>query len=157
MPDVKTLRSQLTQAATSARVVVRCLNNGRDLQESSQRAIMLLVDTIDSLHRLKGQLCCGGDEDEDEGKDEWAIQPVRLAALAEILDCFAATMTSMERYLQPGGVGVTFYRKNLLDRTFLERLERYKVMLLLAMQKGPRFVSECSLVLAMLLRKMLMG
>ncbi|KAL4815880.1 hypothetical protein BDW67DRAFT_60743 [Aspergillus spinulosporus] len=146
MPDVKTLRSQLTQAAASARVVVRCLNNGRDLQESSQRAIMLLVDTIDSLHRLKEQMCCcGRDEDEDEDKDEWIIRPARLAALAEILDCFAATMTSMERYFQPGGVGVTFYRKHLLDRTFLGRLESYKVMLLLAMQKGSRFVSSCLL------------
>ncbi|KAL4990226.1 hypothetical protein BDW68DRAFT_44113 [Aspergillus falconensis] len=129
MADVQTLRGQLTQAARSARVVVRCLNGGRDLQESSQRAIMLLVDTLDSIHRLKDQISSGADKD-----NKWLVEPHRLAALAEILECFASTMKSMELYFQPGGVGVTYYRKHLLERTFLERLEQYKVMLLLSMQ-----------------------
>ncbi|KAL4885900.1 ankyrin repeat-containing domain protein [Aspergillus karnatakaensis] len=127
MTDVRTLRGQLTQAAGSARVVVRCLNGGRDLQDSSQRAVMLLVDTLDSIHRLKDQISYGED-------NKWLVEPPRLAALAEILECFASTMKSMELYFQPGGVGVTFYRKQLLERTFLSRLEQYKVMFLLAMQ-----------------------
>ncbi|RDW69089.1 NACHT and Ankyrin domain protein [Aspergillus mulundensis] len=129
MTDVQGLRGQLAQAAGSARVVVRCLNGGRDLQESSQRAIMLLVDMLDALYRLKDQM---GDTDNKDNK--WLVQPHRLAALAEILECFASTMKSMELYFQPGGVGVTYYRKHLLERTFLERLEQYKVMLLLSMQ-----------------------
>ncbi|KAL4804832.1 hypothetical protein BDV18DRAFT_28162 [Aspergillus unguis] len=126
--DVQTLRGRLTQAATSARVVVRCLNGGRDLQESSQRAIMLLVDALDSLHRLKDHISYG------EENVKWIVEPYRLNALAEILECFAETMKSMELYFQPGGVGVTYYRKLLLERTFLTRLEQYKVMLLLSMQ-----------------------
>lgn len=129
--DVPTLRAQLSQAATSARVVVRCLNGGRDLQESSQRAIMLLVDSLDFLHRLRDLVSFG--------EDKWLVDTHRLVALAEILDCFASTMKSMELYFQPGGVGVTFYRKLLLERTFLTRLEQYKVMLLLSMQPDSRW------------------
>jgi hypothetical protein len=134
MADVQTLRGQLTQAAGCARVVVRCLNGGRDLQESSQRAIMLLVDILDSLHRLKDQISWG------EG-DKWLVEPPRLAALAEVLVCFESTMKAMELYFQPGGVGVTYYRKHLLERTFLPRLEQYKIMLLLSMQPDSRLVS----------------
>ncbi|KAL4871361.1 hypothetical protein BDV12DRAFT_27628 [Aspergillus spectabilis] len=138
MTDVQTLRGQLTQAAGSARVVVRCLNGGRDLQESSQRAVMLLVDTLDSIHRLKDQISFG--------EDRWLVEPPRLVALAEILECFASTMKSMELYFQPGGVGVTFYRKQLLERTFLLRLEQYKIMFLLAMQPDSR-LALCEFVL----------
>lgn len=132
MANVKVLRDQLTQAAGSARVVVRCLNGGRDLQEPSQRAIMILVDALDTLHQLKYQL--------GRGKDKWVVEPSRLMALGEILDCFAATMKSMQVYFQPGGVGVNYYQKHLLKRTFLPRLEQYKVMLLLSMQPDSRLV-----------------
>ncbi|KAL4761473.1 NACHT and Ankyrin domain protein [Aspergillus foveolatus] len=129
MAEVQALRSQLTQAAGSARVVVRCLNGSRDLQESSQRAIMLLVDALDSIYRLKDQIGDGENKD-----NKYLVEPHRLVALAEILERFTSTMRSMELYFQPGGVGVTYYRKHLLERTFLGRLEQYKVMLLLSMQ-----------------------
>ncbi|KAL3466508.1 hypothetical protein BJX64DRAFT_230426 [Aspergillus heterothallicus] len=124
--DVRTIRSQLTHATQSARIVVRCLHGGRDTQDSSQRAIMLLVDIQDFLYRLKDQISLG--------EEIWLVEPARLAALAELLDCFESTMRSIELYFQPGGVGVSYYRKNLLERTFLPRLEQYKVLLLLAMQ-----------------------
>lgn len=134
MATAKPLREQLTHAAGSARVVVRCLNGGRDLQEPSQRAIMLLVDILDTLHQLKDQLCCGAED------EQWLAEPSRLLALGEILDSFTATMKSMELYFQPGGVGVTYFRKHLLEKTFLTRLEQYKVMLLLSLQPGSRLV-----------------
>ncbi|KAL4963320.1 NACHT and Ankyrin domain protein [Aspergillus stella-maris] len=145
MLDVRTLRGHLTTATTSARVVVRCLNGGRDLQDSSQRAIILLVDTLDSLYRLRIQLCCGDESDIEIGESSesngvgvgtggWLTDPGRMVALAETLECFCSTMKSMELYFQPGGVGVTFYRKKLLEQTFFGRLKRFKVLLLLFMQ-----------------------
>jgi hypothetical protein len=93
---------------------------------------MLLVDIQDFLYRLKDQITW---------RDEkWLVESRRLAALAEVLACFSSTMQSLELYFQPGGVGVAYYRKSLLERTFLPRLEQYKVMFLLSMQPDSRFV-----------------
>jgi cob(I)alamin adenosyltransferase len=94
---------------------------------------MLLVDIQDSLFRLKDQISWG--------EETWLVEPARLAALAELLDCFESTMRSIELFFQAGGVGVSYYRKNLLERTFAPRLEQYKVLLLLSMQPESRFVS----------------
>lgn len=135
MADAKALRDQLTLAASSARVVVRCLAGGRDLQDASQRAIMLLVDTLDSLSCLKEELFCSAD-------NPAVTESSRLDDLLQLLECFSLTTRAMEMCFQPGGVGVGFYRRHLLERTFLERLERYKVLVLLAVQVGfgSRFV-----------------
>ncbi|KAL2863775.1 NACHT and Ankyrin domain protein [Aspergillus lucknowensis] len=126
MSDVQPIRGLLTQATQSVLIVVRCLHGGRDIQGSSQRAVMLLVDTQDFLYRLKDRIT--------RGEDKWLVESRRLAALAEVLACFSSTMQSMEHYFQPGGVGVAYYRKNLLEKMFLPRLEQYKVMFLLSMQ-----------------------
>jgi hypothetical protein len=93
---------------------------------------MLLVDIQDFLFRLKDRITWG--------KEQWLVESRRLAALAEVLACFSSTMQSLELYFQPGGVGVAYYRKSLLERTFLPRLEQYKVMFLLSMQPDSRFV-----------------
>ncbi|KAL3477923.1 hypothetical protein BJX99DRAFT_225080 [Aspergillus californicus] len=126
MSAVQILRSHLTQATQSVRTVVRCLHGGREFQGSSQRTIMLLVDIQDFLYRLNDRI--------KWGEDKWLVKPLRLEALGEVLAYFASTMKSMELYFQPGGVAVAYYRKTLLERTFLPRLEQYKVMFLLAMQ-----------------------
>ncbi|PTU20864.1 hypothetical protein P175DRAFT_0546775 [Aspergillus ochraceoroseus IBT 24754] len=126
MADIQAVLGQLTQAAQSARAVRRCFNGGRDLQESSHRAIMLLVDVQEFLYFLKDSII--------SGEEKWLLETARMGALVEVLTSFASTMKSMELYFQPGGVGVTYYRKRLLERTFLPRLEQYKVILLLSMQ-----------------------
>ncbi|KAI9376660.1 hypothetical protein BJX61DRAFT_153388 [Aspergillus egyptiacus] len=126
MSNVQSLRGQLEHATQSVRTVVRCLYSGRDFQGSSQRSIMLLVDIQDLLYRLKDKITWG--------EDKWLVESRRLADLTEVLACFESTMKSMELYFQPGGVGVAYYRKMLLERTFLPRLEQYKVMFLLSMQ-----------------------
>ncbi|RMZ47393.1 NACHT and Ankyrin domain protein [Aspergillus flavus] len=126
MTDVQTVREDLSRATHSARIVMRCLNSGRDSQESSQRALTLLADILDLIYRFKDQISWG--------EDKWLIEPSRLAALAEILSWFDMTMKSIELYFQPGGVGVVYFRKHLLERTFLPRLEQYKVLWLLSLQ-----------------------
>lgn len=130
MTDVQIIREDLSRATQSARIVMRCLNSGRDSQESSQRALTLLADILDLIYRFKDQISWG--------QDKWLIEPSRLTTLAEILSWFDMTMKSIELYFQPGGVGVVYFRKHLLERTFLPRLEQYKVLWLLSLQPDSR-------------------
>ncbi|KAE8150772.1 hypothetical protein BDV25DRAFT_106340 [Aspergillus avenaceus] len=126
MTDIQTIREELAQATQATRIVMRCLNSGKDSQESSQRALTLLADILDLLYRVKDYISWG--------EEKWFVEPSRLAALAEILSWFDATTKSLELYFQPGGVGVIYFRKHLLEKTFLPRLEQYKALLLLATQ-----------------------
>lgn len=131
MPDDLTLRKTLTHVIHATRIVIRCLASGRDSQEPSQRALLLLVDTLDLLYRVK-----------DEALDAWAAeekwfmekQGLRFRDLDEILGWFDSMMKTVEFYFQPGGVGVCYLRKHLLERTFLPQLELYKIVFLLWMQ-----------------------
>ncbi|PYH53511.1 NACHT and Ankyrin domain protein [Aspergillus niger CBS 101883] len=126
MVEVSELRADLVQVTQSIRVVMRCLSTGRDSQETSQKALTLLADILDLLYRIKEQISWG--------EEKWHVDPSRLAALAEMLSWLNSSMQSIELYFQPGGVSVAYFRKHLLERTFLPRLEQYKILLLLAMQ-----------------------
>ncbi|PYI05719.1 NACHT and ankyrin domain protein [Aspergillus sclerotiicarbonarius CBS 121057] len=126
MVEVSEIRGDLVQVTQSTRIVMRCLSTGRDSQEISQKALTLLGDTLDLLYRIKEQISWA--------EEKWHVDPSRLAALAEMLSWLNSTMKSIELYFQPGGVSVTYFRKRLLERTFLPRLEQYKILLLLAMQ-----------------------
>ncbi|GKZ69196.1 hypothetical protein AnigIFM50267_004383 [Aspergillus niger] len=126
MVEVSELRADLVQVTQSTRVVMRCLSTGRDSQETSQKALTLLADILDLLYRIKEQISWG--------EEKWHVDPSRLVALAEMLSWLNSSMQSIELYFQPGGVSVAYFRKHLLERTFLPRLEQYKILLLLAMQ-----------------------
>ncbi|GKZ83595.1 hypothetical protein AnigIFM56816_008690 [Aspergillus niger] len=126
MVEIATLREALSQATQSTRIVMRCLSTRRDSQEASQRALTLLSDIQDLLYRVKDQISWG--------QEKWHVDPSRLDALAEVVAWLESTMKAIELYFQPGGVSVAYFRKHLLERTFLPRLEQFKILLLLAMQ-----------------------
>lgn len=129
-PKVYRILAHVIQAT---RIVIRCLASGRDSQESSQRTLLLLVDILDLLYRIKDQV-----------NDPWATttaekpffkkHETRHHGLHEILKWFDSAMRTIESYFQPGGVGVCYFRKHLLEKTFLPRLEQYKIAFLLWMQ-----------------------
>lgn len=131
MPDGPTLRKTLVRVIHATRIVIRCLASGRDSQEPSQRAILLLVDTLDLLYQIK-----------EDALDAWAAegkwfvkkQESRFHDIDEILRWFDSMLKTVELYFQPGGVRVCYFRKHLLERTFLPQLEQYKVFFLLWMQ-----------------------
>lgn len=134
MLDISALRQTLTHAAQSTRIVLRCLINGRDSQETSQRAVSLLIDILELLYNIKDQISWA--------EEKWIVQQTRLNSLGELLTWFNSTMKSIDLlYLQPGGVGVSYFRKRLLQMSFLPRLEKYKVIFLLAMQPDSKYVS----------------
>ncbi|RAK72874.1 NACHT and Ankyrin domain protein [Aspergillus fijiensis CBS 313.89] len=126
MVQIATLRAGLTQTTQATRTAMRCLNSGRDSQETSQKALTLLSDILDLLYRIQSQISWG--------EEKWHVDPARLNSLAEMLGWFDSTVKSIELYFQPGGVNVAYFRKHLLEKTFLPRLEQYKIVMLLAMQ-----------------------
>lgn len=132
MVDIQSIRETLAQVTQSTRIVIRCLSTGRDAQDSSQRAIAILTDALDLLCRVRDQVCWGD--------EEWLVEATRLSALGELLGWFNSTMKSAELYFQPGGVGVAYFRKHLLEKTFMPRFEQYKVLFLLAIQPDSRWV-----------------
>lgn len=133
MVEIATLREALSQATQSTRIVMRCLSTRRDSQEASQRALTLLSDIQDLLYRVKDQISWG--------QEKWHVDPSRLDALAEVVAWLESTMKAIELYFQPGGVSVAYFRKHLLERTFLPHLEQFKILLLLAMQPDSEYVS----------------
>lgn len=130
MVDASVLRESLAQAAQSTRIVIRCLSSGRDTQESSQQVLSALVDILDLLYRINDQVSWS--------EKEWLVEAKRVNSLYELLEWFESTTKSVELYFQPGGVGVSYFRRHLLETSFLPRLEQYKIMLLLAMQPDSR-------------------
>lgn len=130
MVDVSAVRGILAQVAESTRIVIRCLSCGRDSQESSQKAFSLLTDILDLLYRIKDQI--------NWAEEKWLVHPERLNSLYELLGWFESSMKTIELYFQPGGVGVCHFRKLLLEKSFLARLEQYKIIFILAMQPESR-------------------
>lgn len=134
----KTISKLLVHVIQATRVVIRCLANGRDSQEPLQRALLLLVDILDLLYRIKDQ----------EVGDAWATgekwflqkQDIRVHELHETLTWFDSTVKTIELYFQPGGVGVCYFRTNLLERVFVPQLEQYKIGFLLLMQPDSWYV-----------------
>lgn len=126
MVNVSAVRDSLTQAAQSTRVAMRCLNTGRDSHDASLRALSILTDILDLLYRIKDEISWA--------EEKWFVAVGRLRDLSELLSWFGLTMRSIELYFQPGGVSPFYFRKHLLDKTYIPRLEQYKIMFLLSMQ-----------------------
>lgn len=127
MVNVSAVRESLTQVAQSTRVAMRCLNTGRESHDFCLQALSLLTDILDLLYRIKDEITWA--------EEKWFVAVGRLRALSELLGWFGMSMKSIELYFQPGGVGVFYFRKNLLEKTYLPRLEQYKIMFLLSMQR----------------------
>lgn len=130
MVEVPAIRGRLTHAAQAVRAITRCVGGGKESQESSQRALLLLCEILDLLYQVREQLSWA--------EDKSVTAPARLNALDEILSCFESTVRTIEVHLQPGGVGSRTYRKGLLERTFLPRLEQYKTCFVVVLQPDSR-------------------
>jgi hypothetical protein len=126
MVNVSAVRENLAQVAQSTRVAMRFLNTGRDLHDSSLRALSLLTDILELLYRIRDEISWA--------EEKWFVAVGRLRALAELLGWFGLSMKSVELYFQPGGVSVFYFRKHLLEKTYIPRLEQFKIMFLLSMQ-----------------------
>ncbi|KAJ5980250.1 hypothetical protein N7481_007548, partial [Penicillium waksmanii] len=126
MVNVSAVRDNLAQVTQSIRVAMRCLNTGRDSHDASLRALSLLTDILDLVYRIKDEITWT--------EEKWFVAVGRLRALSELLSWFGYTMKSLELYFQPGGVSPFYFRKHLLDKTYIPRLEQYKIMFLLSMQ-----------------------
>lgn len=131
MVNVSAVRDSLVQAAQSTRVAMRCLNTGRDSHDASLRSLSLLTDIIDLLFRLKDEISWA--------QEKWFVAAGRLRELSELLSWFELIMKSLELYFQPGGVSPFYFRKHLLDKTYIPRLEQFKIMFLLSMQPDSRY------------------
>ncbi|KAI9924577.1 hypothetical protein MW887_006850 [Aspergillus wentii] len=131
MVDVPAIRGRLAQAARSVRAAMNCLGGGvRDSQEYSTKALLVLSEILDLLSRIRDQVSWA--------EEKWIVEQSRLNGLNELLRCFESSVRAIEIYFQPGGVGVRSLRKGLLERTFLPRLEKFKVVFLVAMQPDSR-------------------
>ncbi|GAB1216423.1 hypothetical protein ATERTT37_005638 [Aspergillus terreus] len=130
MVEVSVLRGRLTQAARAVRAITRCSCGGRESQESSQKALLILSELLDLLYQVREQLSCA--------VEKWVTAPARLNTLDEMLSCFESTVRTIEVTFQPGGVSSRTYRKGLLERTFLPRLEQYKTYFIVTLQADSR-------------------
>ncbi|GES61464.1 NACHT and Ankyrin domain protein [Aspergillus terreus] len=130
MVEVSVLRGRLTQAARAVRAITRCSCGGRESQESSQKALLILSELLDLLYQVREQL--------GWAVEKWVTAPARLNALDEMLSCFESTVRTIEVTFQPGGVSSRTYRKGLLERTFLPRLEQYKTYFIVTLQPDSR-------------------
>lgn len=131
MVNVSAVRDSLIQVAQSTRVAMRCLNTGRDSHDASLRSLSLLTDILDLVFRLKDEISWA--------EEKWFVAAGRLRELSDLLSWFSLTMRSLEVYFQPGGVSPFYFRKHLLDKTYIPRLEQYKIMFLLAMQPDSEY------------------
>lgn len=115
------LHKTLSCAIQATRIGIRCLASPRDSQEASQRAVLLLVDILDLLYHIKDQapgvLITG---------EKFLVhkQETHAKDLRETLKWYESTLKIIERYFQPGGVCVCYFRKYLLEKTFLPQLEQ---------------------------------
>ncbi|KAL3262636.1 hypothetical protein ABHI18_002599 [Aspergillus niger] len=129
MVDVHAVNCRLAQAAHSVRAAMRSLGGGRESQDSSHKAILAMSEILDLLYQIREQL---------SSEEKWAIAQARLNSLDELLSSFEITIATMEINFQPGGVGSRVYRKGLLEQTFIQRLEQYRMAFLVAMQPDSR-------------------
>ncbi|KAL4891718.1 hypothetical protein BDV59DRAFT_62937 [Aspergillus ambiguus] len=130
MAEVPALRGRLTQTAHAVRAITRCLCGGKESQDSSQKALLVLCEILDLLYQVREQL--------GWAVEKWVTAPGRLNSLDEILSCFECTARTIEATFQPGGVTSRTYRKGLLERTFLPRLEQYKTCFIVVLQPDSR-------------------
>lgn len=133
MVGIASVRANLANVARGTRVAMRCLNGGRDSHDSSSKALLLLVDILDLLYRIKDEISWA--------EEKWFVGFDRLRALSELLELFELNIKSFELYFQPGGVGVFYFRKHLLEKTYIPRLEQYRTMFLLSMQPDSKLES----------------
>lgn len=132
MVEASEIRGRLTQAAQSIRAVTRSLGSARESQEATQRALLALSEILDLVYQLREQLSWAD--------EKWVTAPARLCSLEDLLSAFDSTISIIEVNFQPGGVSSRASRKGLMERTFLPRLEEYKVAFLVAMQPESRYV-----------------
>lgn len=126
MADVSAVRESLTQVVQSTHVAMRCLSAGRDPHDFLLRALSLVTDILELLYRIKDEI--------SSAEKKWFVAVGRLSALGELLEWFVSSMKSIELYFQPGGVSVFYFRKHLLEKTYIPMLEQYKIMFLLFSQ-----------------------
>lgn len=131
MASDSAIRGRLTRISRSIRVVLRCLGGVKESHEGCQRALLLLCELLDLLCRLQDQLTWA--------EEKWIVDSPRLRNLDEVLRSFESTIEAIEVYFQPGGVSARLYRKRLLDKTFIPRLEQFKVMIILSMQPESKY------------------
>lgn len=132
IPEISPICERLAQASRSIRGLIRYLSGGRDSQDLSPKASLILCEIVDLLCRMRDQLKCA--------EEKWMVEKPRLDALNELLCAFESTMSTIETYFHPGGVGVRYFRKQLLERTFIPRLELYKTILLVSLQPDSRYM-----------------
>ncbi|KAH1278054.1 hypothetical protein KXX33_001670 [Aspergillus fumigatus] len=126
MVDTPAIRKRLAQASQSTRAARRSLLDGREPQDYQQKAVLLLSEILDLLYEIREQL--SGEE------EKWVVAQERLDSLDDFLNYFMSTIRALEYYFQPGGVSSRHYRKSLLERTFLPRLEQFKSLILVVLQ-----------------------
>ena len=127
MVDVPAIRCGLIKTVRSVRAVIRSLGSGRETQDAfSQKALLLLGDILDVLYQIQEQLSWSN--------EKWVSGQLRLNALDELISSFDSTIEGLDAIFQSGGVGSRLYKKALLERTFLARLELYKSAFVVAMQ-----------------------
>ncbi|EPS30499.1 hypothetical protein PDE_05450 [Penicillium oxalicum 114-2] len=120
------IRGRLTRISRSIRTLIRCIGGSKEALDVSNRALLLLCELQDLLCRLQDQLIYA--------EEKWISDSARLSTLDEVLSSLESTIETLNRYFQPGGVTARFFRKRLLETTFVSRLEEFKTMILLSMQ-----------------------
>lgn len=133
------VKVELNELSKSVRAVLRCLASNKESRESIQRALLLLCELQDLLCRLQDQLTCA--------EENWVVEPPSLFDLNEVLDSFESTLETIEISLQPGGVSARMFRKRLLEKTFIPRLEQFKAAMILASQLQVKYVPSIDFTL----------
>ncbi|GFG22243.1 isoform 4 of ankyrin-2 [Aspergillus udagawae] len=126
MVDTPAIRKRLAQASQSTRAARRSLLGGREPQDYQQKVVLLLSEILDLLYEIREQLSWA--------EEKWVVAQERLVGLNDLLNYFMSTIRALEYYFQPSGVSSRHYRKSLLERTFLPRLEQFKVLILVVLQ-----------------------
>ncbi|KAE8385233.1 ankyrin repeat-containing domain protein [Aspergillus alliaceus] len=130
MVEIVAIRERLTQAARSVIAITRSFGGKQESQEALQKALLMLCEILNLLYQIREQLSWA--------EDKWIVAPARLNVIEELLCAFEATVRAIESTLQPGGVSSRLFRKGLIERTFIPRLELYKVAFLMFMQPESR-------------------
>ncbi|KAE8134007.1 hypothetical protein BDV38DRAFT_256407 [Aspergillus pseudotamarii] len=134
MVEAAAIRERLTQAARSVIAITRSFGTKQESQEALQKVTLILCEILNLLYQIREQLSWA--------EEKWVVAPARLNIIEEILGAFASTAKTMETSFQPGGVSSRLFRKGLIERTFLPRLELYKVAFLVLIQPESRYVDH---------------
>ncbi|KAF7625823.1 NACHT and ankyrin domain protein [Aspergillus flavus] len=126
MVEAAAIRERLTQTARSVIAITRSFGTKQESQEALQKVTLMLCEILNLLYQIREQLSWA--------EEKWVVAPARLNIIEEILGAFESTARTMEASFQPGGVSSRMFRKGLIERTFLPRLELYKVAFLVLMQ-----------------------